>query len=207
MSINELKKKFEQVLQDFLKKNLVVPSNIKILKNQIKIKVTKDNNSTGNIYFHYISSSFGYMLGTSVNSLELNEFYRKVNPPYKRNMSDDVVYVMNSLGEESRNFSSSISGVVLLPNSDLGRQQICEWIKAKVQKIYLPRMINIAELKAEAVNDVLTFPEYYSYPFLTILYLVKKNNIPLDSLNMELILNKRIIGDELFDKQLLRELF
>ena len=65
--------------------------------------------------------------------------------------------------------------------------------------------MNLIELKPETVKDIILFPDYYAYPFLTILYIIKKHNMSLSDKEMESIYSKRkrILGNKLFDKQLL----
>ena len=74
-----------------------------------------------------------------------------------------------------------------------------------MRDIYLPRAINLIELKPETIKDIILFPNYYAYPFLTILYLSKKHNRSLTDKEVELIFSKRkrILGNKLFDKKLL----
>lgn len=102
-----------------------------------------------------------------------------------------------------KSFSPNMGGTVDLPRNEDEREKTCEWIYTKVKDIYLPRVMNLIELKPETINDVIAHPEYYAYPFLTILYIIKKNNIPLSELNMESILSKKVSGNRSFDKNLL----
>ena len=60
-----------------------------------------------------------------------------------------------------------------------------------MRDIYLPRAMNLIELKPETVKDIILFPDYYAYPFLTILYIMKKHNMSLSDKEMESIYSKR----------------
>ncbi|KES09958.1 Dual specificity phosphatase, catalytic domain protein [Snodgrassella alvi SCGC AB-598-O02] len=113
---------------------------------------------------------------------------------------------MNTSMESSfKSFAPKFGGSVDLPRNEEERKKTCEWIYAKVKDIYLPRAMNLIELKPETVKDIILFPDYYAYPFLTILYLIKKHNMSLSDKEMESVFSKRkrILGNKSFDKQLL----
>ncbi|HAV1239757.1 TPA: hypothetical protein JGU28_004542 [Salmonella enterica] len=202
--ITELRKLFEVELHNYLKGNFVCGSNVKFLKNEISIKKTKDNEASGDVGFRFLNNARGYILYTGVNSPELISFFNEVNPPYRSNKPEGIVYAMSTSMEHGfKSFSPNIGGTVDLPINEEGRKKACEWIYTKVRDVYLPRVINLIELKPEAIKDIVLFPNYYAYPFLTILYIIKKNNIPLSELNIESILSKKILGNKSFDKNLL----
>lgn len=200
----ELRKFFEVELQNYLKSNFAFGSNVKYLKNEISIKKTKSNEASGDVGFRFLNNACGYTLYTGADSPELIDFFNKVNPPYRSNKPEGIVYAMNTSMEHGfKSFSPNMGGTVDLPKNEEDRKKACEWIYAKVKDIYLPRVMNLIELKPETINDVIAHPEYYAYPFLTILYIIKKNNIPLSELNMETILSKKVSGNRSFDKNLL----
>lgn len=200
----ELRKLFEVELQNYLKSNFSFGSNVKYLKNEISVKKTKCNEASGDVGFRFLNNACGYILYTGVDSPELINFFNEVNPPYKSNKPKEIVYAMNtSMERDFKSFSPNMGGTVDLPKNEEDRKKACEWIYAKVKDIYLPRVMNLIELKPETINDIIAHPEYYAYPFLTILYIIKKNNIPLSELNMEPILSKKVLGNRSFDKNLL----
>ena len=204
----ELRKLFETELHNYLKANLVCASNIKCLKKEISIKKTKDNEASGHIGFRFLNNARGYNLYTAAYSPELITFFYEVNPPYRSNLPEGIVYAMNTSMEGSfKSFAPNFGGTVDLPRNEEEREKACEWIYTKVRDIYLPRAINLIELKPETVNDIILFPNYYAYPFLIILYLIKKHNMSLSDKDMELVFSKRkrIIGNKSFDKQLLEK--
>ncbi|MHA6308141.1 hypothetical protein ACX3SV_13740 [Hafnia paralvei] len=202
MSI-ELRKQFETELNNYLKENLTFSKNINILKNKININNKGVINACGELSWGYLNNAKGYFLSLSVDSIELNKFFNEITPPYKTNLLTNNVFYMNTLMEKFKSFATKIGGTVDLPRSEKERSETCEWIYTKINDIYLPRVINLIELKPKAIDDVVVNPSYYAYPFLTILYIIKKNSIPLDSLNMESILSKKVVGSKSFDKNLL----
>ena len=202
----ELRKLFENELYNYLKTNLVCASNIKCLKKEISIKKTKHNEASGRIGFRFLNNACGYTLNTGAYSPELITFFYEVNPPYSSKLPEGIVYAMNTSMEGSfKSFAPNFGGTVDLPRNEEERKKACEWIYTKVRDIYLPRAINLIELKPETVKDIILFPDYYAYPFLTILYLIKKHNMSLSDKDMELVFSKRkrILGNKSFDKQLL----
>jgi hypothetical protein len=200
----ELRKLFEVELQNYLKLNFSFGSNVKFLKNEISIKKTKNNEASGDVGFRFLNNACGYILYTAVDSPELIDFFNEVNPPYRSNKPEGIVYAMNTSMERGfKSFSPNMGGTVDLPKNEEDRKKVCEWIYTKVRDIYLPRVMNLIELKPEAIKDIILFPDYYSYPFLTISYVIKKNNIPLSDLDMESILSKKVSGNKSFDINLL----
>ena len=204
----ELRKLFETELHNYLKATLVCASNIKCLKKEISIKKTKHNEASGRIGFRFLNNACGYTLNTAAYSPELITFFYEVNPPYSSKLPEGIVYAMNTSMEGSfKSFAPNFGGTVDLPRNEEERKKACEWIYTKVRDIYLPRAINLIELKPETVNDIILFPNYYAYPFLIILYLIKKHNMSLSDKDMESVFSKRkrIIGNKSFDKQLLEK--
>ena len=202
----ELRKLFEFELYNYLKENIIYSPNIKCLKTEISIKKTKINQASGRIGFRFLNNDQWYCLSTSFDSPKLIVFFNKINPPYRSNNPEGVVYAMNTSMEIGfKSFAPNLGGTVDLPRNEEERKKTCEWIFTKVRDIYLPRAINLIELKPETIKDIILFPNYYAYPFLTILYLSKKHNRSLTDKEMELIFSKRkrILGNKLFDKKLL----
>ncbi|EQB97872.1 hypothetical protein [Photorhabdus temperata] len=124
------------------------------------------------------------------------------------NKPENVVYSMNTSMENGfKSFSPTMRGTVDLPRNEEERKKTCEWIYTKVKDIYLPRTMNLIEIKPDAIKDIISFPDHYAYPFLTILYIIKKNNIILSDMDMDMdmeyILSKKITGNKSFDKNLL----
>ncbi|EJX0633967.1 hypothetical protein ODD08_004048 [Salmonella enterica] len=196
----ELRKVFETELQSYLKDKLSSFSFIKVIRNEVKLAVGQ---ASGRIGFGFLNNAQGYVLSESVSLPELRDFYNQISPPYRPNFTTNFELVMNTSMEIGfKSFSPSMKGTVDLPRNEDERKKACEWIYTKVRDIYLPRAMNLIELKPEAIKDVISFPDYYAYPFLTILYIIKKNNIPLSELNMESIFSKKILGNKSFDKNL-----
>lgn len=201
---NELRKAFEKKLQDFLNGNADCIPDVKVLKNKLFVKKMKNNEASGYIGFDYLNNAHGYVLYAGVESPELLDVFKSINPPYRSNKPEYIVYSMNTSMEIGfKSFAPNIGGTVDLPRNDEERENACEWIYTKVKDIYLPRVMNLIELKPETIDDVIAHPNYYAYPFLTILYIIKKNNLSLNDLNMESILSKKIFGSKSFDKNLL----
>jgi hypothetical protein len=168
----ELRKIFESELKDMFKSRLSDFKGMKFTKNEIAIKL---NGGVGRIGFRFLNNAQGYTLSESVVQSELRAYYNEVCPPYRPNFTTEFELVMNTSMETGfKSFSPNLGGTVDLPKNEGERLKACEWIYQKVKDIYLPRVINLIELKPKVIDDVLLFPGYYAYPFLTILYVIKK---------------------------------
>lgn len=201
---NDIKILFEKYLQSYLKEMFTSERNMKFLKKKIIIKAMDGNLSNAEIYFDYISSSKEYVMYICVKSPELEAFYEKIQPPYNSNFVKGVTYLMNTRMEVGfKSFSSNMFGSIPLPRDEAECIETCKWIYEKIKDIYLPRIMNIININTDLVNDIIQFPQYYAYPFLTILYVEVKNKNNIIEKNKELIFNKKIIGNKSFDEKLL----
>lgn len=194
-----MRNKFETELKMHLKTEFKSFSNMKVNKNEIVIKFDEANALIG---FSYLSKSMGYAIHSSVIMPALSHFYNEISPPYRPNLFSGCVMAMSSEQESNKSFSNRI---VSLPDNDEKIMNACLLITEKIKTEYLLRIEKLVKLEIEAIDDILDNPDYYAYPFLTILYIIKKNNVIPDKINLELILSKRITGRKTFDKELLSE--
>ncbi len=196
----ELRKIFESELKDMLKSRFSDCKGMRFSKNEITIKL---NGAEGWIGFRFLNNAQGYTLSESVAQPELRAYFNEISPAYRPNFTTEYELAMNTSMETGfKSFSPNLGGTVDLAKNEVERLKACEWIYQKVKDIYLPRVMNLIELNPKAINDVLLFPDYYAYPFLTILYVVKKNKIPPSQLNMERVFSKKVVGSKSFDKEL-----
>lgn len=196
----ELRKIFESELKDVLKNRFSGCKGMRVSKNEITVKL---NGGEGRIGFRFLNNAQGYTLSESVVQPELRAYYNEVSSPYRPNFTTEFELVMNTSMETGfKSFSPNLGGTVDLPKNEDERLKACEWVYQKVKDIYLPRVINLMDLNSKVIDDVLLFPDYYAYPFLTVLYVIKKNKIHSSQLNMELIFSKKIVGSKSFDKEL-----
>ncbi|WP_271832461.1 hypothetical protein [Commensalibacter communis] len=50
------------------------------------------------------------------------------------------------------------------------------------------------EAKTELINDILENPNYYAFPFLTALYVIKKNHLDKAGIDLESLLSEDKMG-------------
>ncbi|KER72786.1 hypothetical protein HR51_09300 [Burkholderia cepacia] len=86
-------------------------------------------------------------------------------------------------------------------------ESTCRWICEKVANVYLPRVIDVVEVKPGLIRDVMENPGYYSYPFLTIVFAAKKNDIAVGELDVDFILGRKISSNKSFDGDVLNRIF
>lgn len=198
----ELRKYFERQLQENLKKNFN-HIDVKILKGEII--VGREDGADGRIGFRFLKNANGYILSASADSPELQNFYKQVNPPYKPNVPTGLVLAMNTSMETVKSFSPNVGGTIDLPRNEGERQQACQWICEKVQGIYLPRVVNAIDARSGLVADVLSNPDYYSYPFLTALFSMKKNGVGVGEVDLDQLLGKRVSKNKSFDGEFIEK--
>ncbi|MGY4728280.1 hypothetical protein [Burkholderia pyrrocinia] len=200
----ELKKMFEGRLRETLKENI---SGIGIKVSRGEILVDREGGGNGRIGFRFLKNANGYILSAAADSRDLQGFYKKSNPPYKPKMPTGLVLAMNTSMETVKSFSPNVGGVVDLPRDEAEIESACRWICKKVESIYLPRMINVVEIKSGLIRDVMDNPNYYSYPFLTIVFAAKRNGVGLDGLDVDYLLGKKVSANKSFDESILKAYF
>ena len=200
MSPNEIKLEFEKSLQQHLTSALDAYKQIKVNKNEIKLKKTRDNAAEAVIGFDYLSNARGYVLYMSVSTPEFQDFIKEISPPYASSILTDNTLAMTSSGEKNKTFSPIIGGAVPLPVSVEKVEGTCQWIAEKILSIYLPRVLNLINFTPKLIDDVIANPDHYSYPFLLILYTLKKNNLKTDDVDSNLLFSKSVSKNKNFDK-------
>ncbi|MCA8235617.1 hypothetical protein [Burkholderia cenocepacia] len=200
----ELKKIFEKRLQNVLKENI---DEIGVKVSRAEIVVDRDGMGNGRIGFRFLRNANGYILSAAADSPSLQDFYASRSPPYKPNIPTGLVMAMNTSMETVKSFSPNVGGAIDLPRDEEEIESACRWICEKVTSIYLPRVINVVEVNSGLVRDVMQNPNYYSYPFLTIVFAAKKNGISLNGLDTDYLLGKKVSGNKSFDGEVLKEYF
>ncbi|MBF1214218.1 MAG: hypothetical protein HXM17_04880 [Fusobacterium periodonticum] len=194
-----VKTDFEKKLKAYLADRFAEQKDIKVLKNEILIEA---ENGQGRIRFRYLRNLQGYSLSESVSMPAIQDFFEKTSPPYKPHFGTDFVLVMNT-SMESKYKQFSPTGTVSLPRDEEELDEVCDYFYQKIKDIYLPRIRNLLQENKQVIEDVLRFPNYYKYPFLTILYIIEKNELKLERKEWDAILSRRIMGNKKFDQLLL----
>lgn len=201
MSTKEPRAIFENRLQLHLKNTFADFSWLKVNKNML---VATFGDAEGNINFQYLNKSNGYTLSMFVESPEIKNYITSIQPIYRSNLIVDYVYCMTSSGESSKDFSRDYGGTLRLPKNENDVESACLWIESRMRSIFLPRMINILELRKELIDDAVKHPEYFAYPFLTIMKVIIKHQLQPTPQQMELFLSKRISRNKNFDGELIK---
>ncbi|MBN3842251.1 hypothetical protein [Burkholderia sp. Ac-20349] len=200
----KLKKFFEKRLQETLSEN-ICESGVKVLRGEVLIG--QEEGRSGRIGFRFLKSANGYILSASADSRELQDFYKNSNPPYKPKIPTGLVLAMNTSMETVKSFSPNAGGAVDFPRNEMEVESTCRWICEKVANVYLPRVIDVVEVKPGLIRDVMENPGYYSYPFLTIVFAAKKNDIAMGELDVDFILGRKISSNKSFDGEVMNRIF
>ncbi|CAI8695426.1 hypothetical protein BTK96_000341 [Burkholderia pyrrocinia] len=200
----ELKGIFEKRLRETLREN-VSGSGVKVSRGEIL--VGREGVGNGRIGFRFLKNANGYILSAAADSPDLQSFYKNSNPPYKPKIPTGLVLAMNTSMEEVKSFSPNVGGAVDLPRDEMEIESACRWMCERVENIYLPRVINVIEIKPGLIRDVLDNPNYYSYPFLTIVFAARRCGLGLDGLDVDYLLGKKVSGNKSFDENILKKYF
>ncbi|WP_256978276.1 hypothetical protein [Burkholderia sp. HI2500] len=198
----ELRGIFEKRLQEILKEN-ISERGVKISRGEIVVE--REGMGNGRIGFRFLRNANGYILSAAADSPSLQDFYASRNPPYRPKIPTGLVMAMNTSMETVKSFSPNVGGAIDLPRDEVEVESACRWICEKVASIYLPRVINVVEVNSGLVRDVMENPNYYSYPFLTIVFAAKRNGIGRNELDTDFLLGKKVSGNKSFDGEILKE--
>ncbi len=196
----ELKSDFEKRLKEELTTLLAPYKNVKVLLNEVKVKKTKDNMAQGFIALDYITNAKGYALIMSAESPDFQKFIENINPPYKSHLLSEQTLAMTTSGERVKTFSPVTGGTVALPATPEGNEEACKWICEKITSIYLPRLFHLINLEPGLIQDIFDNPDHYSYPFLLILYTLRKNKLAINDVDKERLFSKKISKNNAFDR-------
>ncbi|MBB4813346.1 MULTISPECIES: hypothetical protein [Pseudomonas] len=196
----EVRKNMEVELLAALKQITSPHFNLKASKNKISLLAEKEK--FGEIYLQHLTKADGYYAGMEIYTCEAFSFCKNQSPPYQSRLFNTSFLSKSSLSEETKQFGDELGGIIKTPSA--------QDINATVKKIsdrlslyFLSKAENCILGTTKLIDDVLSEPDSYAFPFLTILFVAHKNNMSLDSDVMRKVLAmKSILGNKKFDLEL-----
>ncbi|SFQ22070.1 hypothetical protein SAMN03159489_02826 [Pseudomonas sp. NFPP07] len=182
----ELRSNFEKRVQAFLTSELSGYSDIRVAKNKITIK-QKKSGATATLHLEYLTNSRAYEIIVFVEHPALQSEIALIEPPYSSNLPGaKFVYSMSTVSERD--------ACPLLPVTEKGIEDTCQVILSRIKNVYIPVVFNLFDVKLELIDDIISRPKYYSYPFLLILIAMKINNFRPDENVVAKILSEDVLG-------------
>ncbi|CAI3922262.1 hypothetical protein [Commensalibacter communis] len=183
------KQVFEKKLQTFLKAKLIDYPYLRVNKKCIFIENKKGFRAK--ISWSYLSASLEYAFSLSVNDIAIRSFIDQLSPPYMSNIANtEMIYSSYYASEDN----CSDIFPIMLPRTEEGIERACYRVARFFTEKYLKRVYHLMEAKTELINDILENPNYYAFPFLTALYVIKKNHLDKAGIDLELLLSEDKMG-------------
>lgn len=203
----EMKKLLDQRLSGILKNSIHSKSNLKALKKSVKLQSKIFPNSNGEIYIDFLGDAKEYCLGMSFMSGEFDSFIENLSIPYRSNRpSGSGSHFALITYSENRGIFSRSSGTIRLPTTEDELEATVAHISRAINESYIIMADRFLHFAPELIDDIISNPNFYSYPYLLILFTAKINGIGLDTIMNPRITNKRLLGNASFDKKIATDL-
>ncbi|MEB1528173.1 hypothetical protein [Xanthomonas sp. WHRI 7945] len=177
---------------------------LKAGKNKLSLVAAKEK--LGEIYIQHLRNADGYYAALEIHACEALNFCKSQSPPYPSRLTNASCMSKTSLSEEAKRFGDELGGIIRTPSF----QEIASTatkINDRIVKFYLPKAENCIFGTTSLIEDILAEPSDYAYPFLTALFVAKKNGLDLDSSLFQKMLGTKIIfGNKNFDLALANDL-
>ncbi len=196
--------KFEISLKNSLREKYKNRLDVKI-KNKLGISI-KSADGFAEINFVYVKWANGYYLTASADHKGFSEFFAESAVPYKSKFLARHNFFVTTLSEKTKKFANSSNGHAVIPAREEWIAEACTELVEKISQHYMPYVENFLHMRLDVVDDVLSNPDYYQFPFLTALYAAKRNNADIGVFGISRFSEKKLMGNPEFDRALARRL-
>ena len=200
---SEMKAPFDAALANMLSNLTLASGHWKLGKNAAKVVAESNKLNKGELKFDYLGAQKAYCFAMTGWSSEFTDYIAQIQPPYRSNHPDgfDHHFFMSTLMEVRGEYSRS-DGKMALPRDKQHVEEISQHIQICLQNAYLPWLSNFVHFAPELIKRVLERPDFYSYPAPLIAFILKKNGMRWDGLNLQA--GKAVIKNRTFDFDVLQ---
>ncbi|NWB96082.1 hypothetical protein HX882_09295 [Pseudomonas gingeri] len=193
----ETREKLEKELSLELKSITSSCFDLKASKNKLSLLIAKEKQ--GEIYIQHLSKADGYYAGVELFKCEAMDFCISQSPPYPSQLLNSSFFSKSSLSEPDKKFGDEIGGIIRTP-APQDVKSTAKKIQQRLIKFYLSDVENCISGTLPLIDDILTAPDNYAFPFLTALFCVHKNGLNSNSdLFQKILSSKKIFGNKQFD--------
>lgn len=198
------RKAFEALLTPALKTLKLPGVDVKSSKNKLAFSVS--TRKLGLIYLQHLSRAQGYYAGIDIHACDAMDFCVAQNPPYASRLFNSSFFSQSSLSEPYKRFGDEIGGTLRTPSPEDAAVAV-EKVRERLGRFYLPRAHRCICAPLELLDDILSEPEDYAFPFLSALYVAHKHQLAFNSAEFQRVVScKKIIGNRVFDLPLAERL-
>jgi len=177
---------------------------LKASKNKLALYISKEK--LGDIYVQHLKKADGYYAGMEIFTCEAFTFCKDQAPPYESRLLNASFLSKSSLSEDKKEFGDELGGIIRTPAPNEVSATVSK-ITERLTKTYLTKAENCILGTPSLIDDVLTEPDNYAFPFLTILFAAQKHELSLNSQVLKkAFATKSIFGNKQFDLALANRL-
>lgn len=196
--------RFEKVLQERLTAALAAEPRLTVTRNKVRVRAASGTGVVGTLSLRYVTNARGYtLLGFAPEPAELRELREEQPPPYGSRLLTDYAFAFTTSGERWRTFAPTAGGAVRAPQTEAEIEPTCEWITERLTGIFVPRLLNLVDLRPGVVGDVLENPGYYAWPAHTVVAALRKNGLTRADVDADRLLGRHVSRNRTFDTALL----
>lgn len=186
-------------------KTLKLPGvDVKASKNKLAFSVS--TRKLGLIYLQHLSRAQGYYAGIDIHACDAMDFCVAQNPPYASRLFNSSFFSQSSLSEPYKRFGDEIGGTLRTPSPEDAAVAV-EKVRERLSRFYLPRAHRCICAPLELLDDILSEPDDYAFPFLSALYVAHKHQLAFNSAEFQRVVScKKIMGNRVFDLPLAERL-
>ena len=176
-----------------LKELAVEIPGVKATKKGLKFLCPYRGCLAGEMYFEYLRKAEGFYVGCEVDAGLIHEICTTVGGEWGSSLLNNSTLSFTSLAEENREFSDEVGGVIRL----FGRMNIDEAvadIKKRVYGFHVMKIRNLIDCSIGLLEDVKTYPAYYSRPLVICALCMKLNGVDDGELLTQIMAKNKRVG-------------
>lgn len=202
-----VRKAFEVALQERLREAFVDQPRVSVVRNEVRVRAEAGRAVVGRLALDHVTAARGYVLiGWADEPAELRALRDEVQPPYGSRLLTEAAMAFTTSGERSREFAPTAGGAVLAPTTEPEVEPTCDMVVERITGIFLPRVLDLADLRPGVVDGVAANPDHYAWPVLTAVAAMRKHGLSRADVDAERLLGRKVSGNRAFDARLLDSL-
>lgn len=195
---------YEQALAAALADAFAAEPRLTVRPLSVAVRPTSGRRAVASLDLRYIQAARGHVLEVAADEpAALRELREQVAPPYGSNLLSDAAMAFTSSGERDRVFAPTAGGAVVVPQGEREVAATCAWVVGRLTEVFVPRVLDLVDLRPGVVDGVLRNPDHYAYPVLTVVAAMRLHGIGRDEVDTERLLGRRVSRNRAFDAHLL----
>ncbi len=201
---SEWRATFERTLQERLRVSLAGQPRLVVRRNEVRVLASSSTDVAGTLALDHLTKSQSYALvAYAAEPAALRDLRHAASPPYASRLLTEYAMAFTSSGERSRTFAPTAGGAVGVPRDAVGVTSTCDWIAERLIDIFIPRVLDLVDLRPGVVANVAENPDDYAWPVLTAVAAMRKHGMTRAEVDLGRLLGRKVSRNRAFDAALL----